>query len=441
MAFWILRDSSVKLATQDTDTQENTTDGDFVSLECEAEVAFETEIQELDLLTGQAGAAPETVPGKRGGTVTLRVPAQGLKEGYDPTSEDPGDAGVLPPWFALLGSAMGSASDSIGGSGSTRNTNFWKGDGLSVSQNYVGGDVSSATTSAITVQAASGSNYAPGDLIVAGTDVNELSPQAGYIKSIAGDVLTLFEASRNSAAASDDTYGTATAFISNDEQIPLTMRWTGNASTLCYRLVGLKFDSATISLNAGEVPVVEFSGRFLNFIADNQDGGLDPASDYVRVAPLLGTRNGRATIAGTATDGLTDMSMTINCNLQQVPSHSADQGVSEQYCARRTVELTVTIPHNTGDTIYDAAGISANEGAHEWQSALELQGSKSVGIYSGLIGSTFAALVANGKISAVPGVTDSDGRLSYALTIRASNYTGDGSSSGAGNSVARISLA
>ena len=91
----------------------------------------------------------------------------------------------------------------------------------------------------------------------------------------------------------------------------------------------------------------------------------------------------------------------------------------------------------TSFSIYDAAGISANEGAHEWQSALELQGGKSVGVYSGLIGSTFAALVANGKISAVPGVTDSDGRLSYALTIRASNYTGDGSSSGAGNRISR----
>jgi hypothetical protein len=32
MAKWRLRDSSVLLATQDSDTAENTTDGDFVSI-------------------------------------------------------------------------------------------------------------------------------------------------------------------------------------------------------------------------------------------------------------------------------------------------------------------------------------------------------------------------------------------------------------------------
>ena len=290
MAKWRLRDSSVLLATQDSDTDENTTDSDFVSLECEAEVTFETETTELDLLTGQAGAAPEVVPGRRSGTVTLRVPAQGLKEGYNPTTEDPGDAGVIPPWFALLGSAMGSNTSGIAGSASTYNTNFWNGQHLSVSANYTSGDVASATSSAITVQGGSGSNYAPGDLIVAGTAPGELSPQVGYIKSIAADVLTLFEDARNTAASSDDTYGTATAYISNDEQVPLTMRWVGNASTLCYRLVGMKFSSVSVSLNAAEVPIVEFSGQFIDFVADNQDGGLDDPSNFVRVAPLLGTR-------------------------------------------------------------------------------------------------------------------------------------------------------
>ena len=414
MAKWRLRDSSVLLATQDSDTAENTTDSDFVSIECEAEVQFETETTELDLLTGQAGAAPEVVPGRRSGTVTIRVPAQGLKEGYDPTSEDPGDAGVIPPWLALIGSAMGS------------NTS---------------GDVASATAGAITVQPASGGNYAPGDLIVAGTDPAELAPQVGYIKSIAADVLTLFEDARNTAATNDDTYGTATAYISNDEQVPLTMRWVGNASTLCYRLVGMKFSSVSVSMNAAEVPIVEFSGQFIDFIADNQDGGLDDPSNFVRVAPLLGTRNGRATVAGTATDGLTDFSLSLTCELANTPSHNADQGVSEVTTVRRLVEMSVTIPHDTGDTIYDAGGSSANSGAHEWQYRLEAQSGRSFGVYSGLIGSVFAALIPSAKLTAVPGVTDSEGTLAYSLTARAGNYTGDGSSSGAGNSVARISLA
>ena len=441
MAKWRLRDSSVLLATQDSDTAENKTDGDFVSIECEAEVQFETETTELDLLTGQAGAAPEVVPGRRSGTVTLRVPAQGFKEGYDPTTEDPGDAGVIPPWLALIGSAMGSNTSGIGGSGTAYNTNFWSGDHLAISANYTSGDVSSATSTVVSVQGGNGSNYAPGDLLVAGTDPAELEPQVGYIKSISVDDLTLFEASRNTAAASDDTYGTATAYISNDEQVPLTMRWVGNASALCYRLVGMKFNSVSVSMNAAEVPVVEFSGQFIDFIADNQDGGLDDPSNFVRVAPLLGTRNGRATVAGTATDGLTDFSLSLTCELANTPSHNADQGVSEVTTVRRLVEMSVTIPHDTGDTIYDAGGSSANSGAHEWQYRLEAQSGRSFGVYSGLIGSVFAALIPSAKLTAVPGVTDSEGTLAYSLTARAGNYTGDGASAGAGNSVARISLA
>ncbi|MGA1216205.1 MAG: hypothetical protein ACO31X_11640, partial [Candidatus Nanopelagicales bacterium] len=60
MAYW--SDSSVGFAPQSAFGTENTSPADFVYLRAEApSVTFETETTELELMTGQVGAAPERI--------------------------------------------------------------------------------------------------------------------------------------------------------------------------------------------------------------------------------------------------------------------------------------------------------------------------------------------------------------------------------------------
>ena len=122
----------------------------FEALLCEKpSITFATEIAELDLLTGQVGSAPERLVGRRSGTLTFKMPLEGFKSGYDPTAEDPGATGVIPCWLALAANVLGSNNSAIVSSATQ-----WAGAHLSNSD-YDAGGVTSATTSAITADAAS----------------------------------------------------------------------------------------------------------------------------------------------------------------------------------------------------------------------------------------------------------------------------------------------
>jgi hypothetical protein len=127
----------------------NTTDSDFVALLAEAPtVSFEHESQDLDLMTGQVGAAPETLVGRRKATLTFKLPLEGFVSGYDPTSEDPGGtpAGdeVIPTWFAMLANAMGSNNSAV-----SSNANFLRGLACSTSQFTAGGMASGTATTIV----------------------------------------------------------------------------------------------------------------------------------------------------------------------------------------------------------------------------------------------------------------------------------------------------
>jgi len=155
MAYW--SDHSLLVAMQSAFGTANTTDGDFDAIKCELPaVSFETEVVELDLLTGQPGAEPERMPGARGGTISFTIPLEGFKTGYDPTSDDPGDAGVIPLWLSMLANAMGSNLSAV-----SSDANFKAGLMCSVSQ-YTSAGVASATSTAITMDNATASDKVDG---------------------------------------------------------------------------------------------------------------------------------------------------------------------------------------------------------------------------------------------------------------------------------------
>ena len=82
MASWT--DSSLLLAIQSDLTTPTTPDANFggnqiaankfQAILCDApKVTFNTEVSELNLLTGQIGAAPEKVVGRRSGSVSFEI--------------------------------------------------------------------------------------------------------------------------------------------------------------------------------------------------------------------------------------------------------------------------------------------------------------------------------------------------------------------------------
>lgn len=428
MAYW--QEHSLGIAPQVSGFGTvNSTDNDFKWVQGDKpKVQFATEITELELMTGQIGAAPERLIGRRHGTVTFSMPLEGLKSGYDPTAEDPGGTGVLPHWVCLVGNALGSyitLSDTA--------AKFWKGDHLSLSQ-YTAAGVASATTGAITYDNATASDKIDvGQLVATALSATSTVPQFGFAKAKAGQVVTLFEASGN--AVNDNAgnaYGTGTAWISalHGSQLPLTMRWNGENAEACYILQDCICSGFKLTWESGAVPTIEFSFNFYDYSVDKSGtgtmGGLQVPASYYRVPQIVGANNGRAMVGTALKCGLQSCSVEYKTEIAELKCHSATQGITGVVYKKPRVNVSCSIPWVSTDAVYDAAGSSGNTGSHLWQSYLERGVSSSIGVYVGSnIGRLFAFLVPNAKIVAVPQVAELDGAIGYQLSIEAGAYTSD----------------
>ena len=423
MAYWQYH--SLKAAPQSAFGTVNSTDADFKSLLCETPaITFDTAIEELDLLTGQIGAAPERLVGRRSGSVAFKMPLEGLKSGYDPTVEDPGSAGVLPHWLCILGNIIGSniaLSDNA--------VKFWRGDHLSVSQ-YTAAGVTSATSTAITLDNAGASNKIDvGQLVATALTSTSTVPQFGFAKTKVAQVVTLFEASANTVNdAAGNVYGSGNAWLSTSQpsQLPLTMRWVGDNAVFAYILQDCICESLTVAWEAGAVPTVEFKFRFYEFTMDKTEGGLATPDAFQRTPQIVGANNGRATIAGTATCTLESCTLEYTQQISEIKCHGATQGITAVTYKNPRVKVTCQILHNSADTVYDSAGSAGNTGSHQWQSFLERGVTKSLGVYVGSnIGRLFGFLITAGKFIAAPAVSLREGAVQYNLQLEAGTYTGD----------------
>lgn len=446
MAYW--SDHSLAVAMQSAFGTANTTDGDFVALKCELpSVTFETEVTELDLLTGQPGAEPERMVGARSGTVSFTIPLEGFKTGYDPTSDDPGDAGIIPMWLAMLANAMGSNL-----SGVSTAADFEAGLMCSVSQ-YTANGVASATSTAITLDNSTASDKIDGgQLVCTALSATTTAIQMGYCKDKTGQVVTLFEASGQTVnSASGNCYGTATAYASSEyvDQKPLTMRWLGPDATFCYILQDCLVESCRITWESQAVPTAEFTLRFYNFSMDKTKGGLLTPDSFVRIPQIVGNSNGRATINGSVQCGLESCTWEWTATFTPVKCHSASQGVSAVLISKPRIRASFSVLHDSTDLVYDAAGSAGNTGSHKWQSFLERQSVVSIGVYVGTtIGRIWSLLIPAGVIVEVPTVElRGENSVAYTVQVGAGAYTGDTSDKAetAANSpldsIARVALA
>lgn len=439
--FWT--DSSLLLALQDNLTTPSTlAANEFVALLCDTpKLSFATEVKELELNTGQVGAAPEKIVGRRSGTITFSVPAQAFKVGYDPTAENPGGAPVsgaevIPPWLALVGNALGCNVEALAGATlSDKNTNFWRGTHLSNTA-YAAAKVTAAGTTSTTLQldAAQGANHKGGQLVAAAMS-NVIAPFLGWIKTKATDLLTVLDPARAASANYVDdlanVYGTATAWQSDDQPRFLTAYWVGPNTKACYVLSGLVCEGWKLSLDAGEVPVLEFTYRFYDYTMDKTKGGLVVPDTYQRTPQLVGAKSGQLMLDTVMKCGLEGVSLDWKCTVRESKCHYASQGIDSVAIVKPNVTLGFSVPHDSdNDLVYNDAGVAGNTGSHEWQSSLELGTPHSVGIYVGpAIGKCLALRLPAGQVSAVPAIGDRDGAQGYTVQLEATAYSDDQSSS------------
>lgn len=401
---------------------------DFEALQCEKpSLTFATEITELDLLTGQVGAAPERLVGRRSGTLTFKMPLEGFKSGYDPTAEDPGAIGVIPHWLALLANVLGSNNSQIV-SGATQ----WAGAHLSNSD-YEANGVASATTSAITADGAAivttNAEIRAGQLVLTALTPTSTTVQLGFAKSLTNAALSLFEASKTAVSDPNaDFYGTSTAWLSTAHatQVPQTVKWVGQDTTFCYILQDVICEGFTLTWDSGAVPTIEFRCRFYDYSMDKTAGGLVVPDAFTRIPQIVGTYNGIATLGGSAKCGLASATVEFTQDIVEVVCHGATQGITSVAYRNPRVRANVSVLHESTDLVYDSAGSAGDTGSHVWQSALELGATKSLGCYVGAKpGRCFAFLIPAARIVEVPSVEDRDDSVAYSITFEASTYSGD----------------
>ncbi len=449
MANWT--DSSLLLAIQSSLTTPTTPDANFGGnvltvdkfrpILCDApKVTFNTEVSELDLLTGQVGAAPEKVVGRRSGSLSFVVPLQAFKTGYDATAEDPGEAPasgaeVVPPWIVLAANALGCDVGSLAGATlEDKNTNFWRGTFLSCSD-YGANAVVAAGTDSTHIEVANGALHAGGQLIAAATSAT-VAPGIGWIKVKNANIMTTFDPIKAASANYDDDnahiYGTASAWQTNDQPVPLTAIWTGNDTKFAYVLTGLVCESFKLTLEPGMTPTVEFTYKFYDFQMDKTLGGLQIPASYTRAPQLVGTKTGAAYLNSSIKCGLAGLAVEWKATINETMCHSAAQAVSAVSVVKPRISVNFTVPHTDSDVVYSDAGAAGNIGSHVWQSSLELGTTHSLGVYVGAaVGKCFSVLVPAARVSAAPTIADANGAQTYTVALEAGSYTGDSSTNGA----------
>ncbi|MBM4346202.1 MAG: hypothetical protein FJ100_22740 [Deltaproteobacteria bacterium] len=437
--FWT--DSSLSLALQaDLTTPSTLAAGAFVPILGDTpKVAFNTPVNELELMVGQVGAAAERIVGARSGTLTFSVPLQGFKSGYDPTAENPGGAPaqvggaeVIPPWFILLANAVGCNIEALAGATlADQNTNFWRGTFLSNSV-YGAGKVTEAGTDSTNIQgdAGEGAAHKAGQFLAAAVSAS-VAPWVGFIKTKVVDLMTAFEAARAATANYDDNaaniYGTATAWQSDDQPRYLTAYWTGPNTKACYILSGLVCESFKISLDAAETPVIEFTFKFYDYSMDKTKGGLVAPDTYVRTPQIVGNKSGVLMFNTAVKCGLEAVSLEWKAQLRETKCHYAAQGISAVAIIKPRVTISFSIPHDAdNDVVYSDAGVAGNTGSHYLQSSLELGTTHSLGIYLGpAVGKCLGVSLPASIVTQVPSIGDRDGLQAYTVTMEATSYSGD----------------
>lgn len=445
---------SLGFAKQADYPSENTTGGDFTWFEAEVTPPeFARQVQDFQYSTGQVGAkAPPSVGGKHGGKFTIKSALFCLKSNYNYQAEEPGGSGILSPIAVLLANALGSAN---AGAAVTNAATFARGLGMartdyaggSIAASYHSNGVVSSTATTVTVAVGKGAGYKVGQFVVFidGAASPDSTPVMGFIKSIAGDVLTLSSTnvvpatSSTHAQANDEGLGTAVGFTAADQEQPLTFQILGDNAGHKMALIGCVARTIKITCKAGEVPQVEIGYEFTEHAMYSTGGGLQALSGaYKKAQAVIGVNAGwlgygaSGSVPAVAT-GWYDVEINIEKKLVYVPAHSKNQGVGEFLCSDFDIKVSAVVPRDSSDTISNRS--------HIWEKAFEDGDAKALAVFGGttpgrFFGIEFPAL----HIFSQPMLELRDGMVCDKIEFRPGVYSSDGASTNAGNKVMRFGI-
>ncbi len=422
------KQKSVGIARQSAFTTENTTDGSFSYMVCEASIPDETQaIFDVMASANATGTYYAPAVGARAGKFSLKFTNFGLKRSYDPEAQEPGiTTGVLHGSALLVGLALGSASPTA-----TSDAEFLQGYGMhrcnftgSKGATFGNADVASvASALQIDVGAGNGADYQPGQLFYCGSSKTDVMPSISWIKTIATDTLTFADACANIPVVGDDTFGTVVAALTSAQPSPFTCRMTGSEATDKAAYIGCQIDSWKCTLKDSEVEQWEMEISFTGVKVYATGGGLQALTVLPQLPrPLIGQVGGRVCmgvdggVMGAVTLG--EVVIEGTNEVARVGSIGATNGTAERIVMNRSVKVTLKWPRSSTDTI--------TNGETPWQSYIGAGTSVSLAMYSGVLPGTISAKFFPAlHQSEAPKLIDEGGLKYDQIVLRPGQYSDD----------------
>ena len=244
----------------------------------------------------------------------------------------------------------------------------------------------------------------------------------------------MMAASANTASGNDENYGTVTAYLSNAEPLPLTFRIVGDQTEFGLIFTGCIPQSGSITLNANQTAILEVTFQATLRDWDATIGGLQTSDAFTRLPPIIGNNGGRIAVGGSQACGLTDVVLSFEHTLKWFECASGAEGYNAVKVVERAWSLSYAVPHASGDTI--------TGGEHQHEYGFEQGVAASVSITVGTtVGRIMSILCPSWHMYEQPTFEDIDGVLYHRLNLRPGEYSGDGASTNAGNSILRIGFA
>lgn len=368
------------------------------------------EMEELNLLTGQVGAARIRKAGSRHGkTFTIRTPVRSQAASYDGTGTP-----SLPPEMQLAKEIFGAAF--VG--------------------TYHAAELADPPGDAKTWKVTD-AELAPGAMYAVGEDA-ETVVAIGWVQSQTGTDVTLFEDTIAVANEGSHIYPCVTLYPANVEPTPKEFRWVGDNGEFDVTLIGCVPTQARFTFDSGKIIMMEATYRFTDYTWGNSGALQDPA-EYQQIAALMGINNSRFSLNGPAegtpdpdgTCGAGNVVLEVTLEQTDRKCHSGRQGVKSVRTVRRDFQLSFDIPHTT-DLVSDSL---------LFDDSLENETPISVSLVSGnKVGKLVGFLMPAGRVIAQTELVVLDRVMGWRVTMAPAEYHGDGSDDDAGNSVCRLAI-
>ena len=390
------------------------------------EISFNQQVEDFSLLTGQPGVEGDVVPGsEHGGTITLTMPLRSQASTYNAAADTP----AASPEFDLI-------AECFGGTAST---------------SYNGSEVA-AIPDGNTITAADAGAWHIGRAHAIGASASAIDAIT-FVKAKPGGVeITLLEDlpannaptyNAHGLEAGDNMYPMITAYSSTDQPTAKTFRWAGDDSDHDWRMVGCMPTKCTITMSAMKTPYVTLEYSFTKAVYEGS-GALFSGTDLQTIPPIMGDSGGWFQIKGVqdadgtvsaAYHGAANVQLEVELTQDTIEAHSALQGVHDVKISQRRFSVSFDAPLGDGD--YSSK-------KHIWDNYFNAQTAFSVSCMAGtMAGRLFAFVIPACKMNSQASVaTIGDTKVGFSVAASAKKYTsdGDGTLSGAQNSVARIAI-